>query len=62
MYDNDYCCRQYPHHPSCPYADEPEAPICPVCGGEADTFYYDKFYDVVGCDRCVNVKDAWEVA
>ena len=41
-------------------ADDPV--ICPCCGGEADRFYfYNGGTDVLGCDRCIEWKDAWEV-
>lgn len=37
-----------------------EAPVCPVCGMETDT-YYRVFGEIVGCDGCVHSVDAWEV-
>lgn len=41
-------------------------PRCPICGAEADTFYYGKtIWDdtrqVVGCDGCIKTKEWWEV-
>ncbi len=35
-------------------------PVCPVCGEECDTVYVDLYDDVVGCDRCINMEDAYE--
>ena len=44
-----------------PDGKEPEWPRCPVCGEEADTFYYSKqHHEIVGCGDCVREKDAWE--
>lgn len=35
-------------------------PVCPVCGQECETVYLDhKTRDILGCDVCVDVKDAW---
>lgn len=36
-------------------------PICPVCGEECETLYRDSNGEYVGCDVCVEVKDAWEL-
>ena len=58
----DDCCNQHPHDPRCPYAPEPEPPICPVCDKETDTFYRDRYKEIIGCDECVSTVDAWEVA
>ena len=33
-------------------------PVCPVCGAETDTFYR-VFGEVIGCDHCVEITDAW---
>ena len=41
------------------YPDEP-LPHCPECGEETDTFYVNAAGDVVGCNNCVKVKDAWD--
>ncbi len=35
-------------------------PYCPVCGEECDTVYVDMYDDIVGCDRCMNMEDAYE--
>lgn len=42
--------------------DEPEynPPVCPICGRECETIYYDKYMDVVGCDECIETRDAWD--
>ena len=47
------------------YRLEPEEkndfiPVCPVCGKECDTVYMDMEDEVVGCDRCITLKDAYE--
>ena len=36
-------------------------PRCPVCGEECETIYRDRFGTYVGCDICMETKDAWEV-
>jgi len=60
MYDLDFCCRQLPHLASCPYASELETQYCPICGEEAEDFYYNtKTREVIGCDHCVSIKEAW---
>lgn len=45
-----------------PRIDPPENPypICPACGEECNTYYY-KDGEIIGCDQCVDTKDAWEV-
>jgi len=43
-----------------PDGREPAVPICPVCGQDTDTFYKDKYGDIVGCSECINTIDAWE--
>jgi hypothetical protein len=40
---------------------EPNWPRCPVCGCEAGTFYRNADLEIVGCDECVSMVDAWEV-
>lgn len=42
-----------------PDRNEPETPICPVCGAEADTFYKQDT-EIVGCDECIKAVDARE--
>lgn len=39
---------------------EPEQPICPECGEECEIIYLNSKGDVVGCDRCVVEKDAYD--
>ena len=39
----------------------PAVPVCPLCGEEAERFYYDRNGELVGCDECVSARDAWEV-
>lgn len=41
-------------------ADDPI--ICPCCGAEAERFFfYNGGTDIIGCDSCIESKDAWEV-
>ena len=36
-------------------------PVCPVCGMETDTAYYNDFTkDYVGCHHCITAKDAYD--
>lgn len=35
-------------------------PICPVCGEEADSYYKDKWGNIVGCPECVQEVTSWE--
>lgn len=43
----------YPH-------GEPTYPHCPVCGEEVDTFFRDRYGDIVGCEECLSKVDAWQ--
>ena len=36
-------------------------PRCPACGKECETVYRDRLGAYIGCDVCVESKDAWEV-
>lgn len=36
--------------------------VCPVCGEECEEIFEDVYGTVVGCDRCLISKDAWEWA
>ena len=40
--------------------DVKEAPECPVCGEETDTFYKNDYGDIVGCGECIRKVDAYE--
>ena len=35
-------------------------PRCPVCNGEAQEFYIGYWNGIIGCDGCVDIKDAIE--
>ena len=36
--------------------------ICPCCGAEAESFFfYNGGTDILGCDKCIECRDAWEV-
>lgn len=35
-------------------------PRCPVCGEEADSYYKDKWGNIVGCPECVQEVTSWE--
>lgn len=39
---------------------EPDFPICPVCGAECETIYFDDYHEICGCDQCVKSKSAWD--
>ena len=39
---------------------KPDSPICPMCDKETNTYYFDKYYEIIGCDECVYTKDAYE--
>lgn len=35
-------------------------PLCPVCGEECETVYTDSTNEVVGCDVCLEARDAYD--
>ncbi len=37
-----------------------EEAICPVCGEECDTAFYDRDGEVIGCDCCLHRGDPWK--
>lgn len=41
---------------------EGRVPHCPWCGEECDTFFKDKFGEVIGCENCVTEVDAADAA
>lgn len=45
-----------------PPVEPPEytCPRCPVCGEETDSFYKDKWGNIVGCPECVQEVTSWE--
>lgn len=43
------------------YPHEDKSPICPVCGETCDTIYRGKDGDAVGCNKCVEAVDAWDL-
>lgn len=40
---------------------EEDFPRCPVCGEETDALYQDGMGDIVGCEKCLERIDAWEI-
>lgn len=42
---------------------EPESvtnwPVCPRCGAETDTFFTDRYHEILGCPACLTRSDAW---
>ena len=40
---------------------EEDFPRCPVCGEETDALYQDGMGDIVGCEKCLERIDAWEM-
>lgn len=43
-----------------PDGKAPEYPICPVCLYECSNVYKNNFGDIIGCDTCITMHDAWE--
>lgn len=41
---------------------DPEYPHCPICGFECETTFYNLEGEILGCDNCVSMKDAWKEA
>lgn len=37
-----------------------KAPVCPMCGEETDTLMKTTVGEIVGCDQCVKLVDAWD--
>ena len=37
-----------------------ENPVCPVCGFDCETLYLSVNGEVLGCDNCIETKDARE--
>ncbi len=58
--------RYIPEHPATArtlrsgFLEKEDAPICPICGGEADDFYIGRFGEILGCSECVERADAWD--
>lgn len=44
------------------YYDPPEFnwPICPVCGNECETYYFDNDNHICGCENCVTSSSSVE--
>ena len=44
------------------YLDPPEInyPMCPICGNECDTLYFDMNDQICGCDCCISSQNAFE--
>lgn len=43
-----------------PEETKEQPPVCPVCGNECYEVYRDRYFEIVGCDQCVTVHDAWK--
>ena len=43
-----------------PWEREEEQAVCPVCGEECETAYYDRYGDVMGCDCCLHRGDPYK--
>lgn len=43
-----------------PDGKEPPQPICPVCGDECGTLYINDG-QIVGCENCIETRDAWDL-
>lgn len=44
-----------------PGGKAPEVPQCPVCGAECDTIYRNRDSEIVGCEQCIHIQDAYGV-
>ena len=54
-------CGLSPCRPGCPHHPDPVI-VCPVCGRECEDLYVTATSgDVVGCDQCIQKKDALDV-
>lgn len=38
---------------------EEKEPVCPVCGKDCESFYKHE-HEILGCDRCIKIVDAFE--
>lgn len=45
-----------------PDGQEPDSPHCPICGKECETIYRYQNGDILGCDECLRIDDAYDVA
>lgn len=36
------------------------SPTCPECGASVSEFYKNREGEVVGCEYCIKLRDAWE--
>ena len=36
-----------------------DCPECPECGAQVSEFYVNRNGDVLGCEYCIKLKDAW---
>ena len=45
------------------YPEPPDYDVthCPVCGCECEVLYRNRYGEIIGCDDCIDVVDAWEV-
>ena len=43
-----------------PDGKEPKCPICPECLEECETIYKDRYGHIVGCENCIETRDAWD--
>lgn len=41
------------------FIDTQHSPICPICGEETDLFYINDESEIIGCQNCASVVDAW---
>lgn len=39
---------------------QPSVPRCPECGEETDEFYKNSHGEIVGCECCIHLVDAWD--
>ena len=44
-----------------PDGKEPEYPVCPHCGADAEDFYKNRLGQIVGCEHCLTVTKYYEI-
>ena len=42
------------------YGFEEESPVCPCCGEECDKIFVVSYGEIVGCEYCIEERDAWQ--
>jgi len=45
----------------CMTCQERQDPVCPECNKPCDTYYFNVYGSIIGCDQCIRAEDAWPV-